>query len=98
VQHFTPIGIIGFVVPVLIGALTNGNMTFSAWKLVFGSAAAVYVVCNMIYVLTIQVSIYLGRRSRVLLLLSRPLFPIFVFSSSTLSTEMTDSIFLLPNW
>jgi hypothetical protein len=47
-------GIIGFVVPVLIGAITTDNMTFSAWKLVFGLAAAIYTVCNVIYVFTID--------------------------------------------
>ena len=44
----------GFVVPVMIGAITNDNMTFSAWKLVFSPVAAIYVVGNLVYVLTVE--------------------------------------------
>ena len=52
-MYFLP-GIMGFVVPVMIGAITNDNMTFSAWKFVFGLAAAIYTVCNLAYVFTID--------------------------------------------
>jgi hypothetical protein len=47
-------GVIGFVVPVLIGAITTDNMTFSAWKLVFGLAAGIYTVGNLVYVFSIE--------------------------------------------
>ena len=47
-------GIIGFVVPVLAGAITNNNMTFSAWQLVFGPSAAIYTICNLVYIFTID--------------------------------------------
>jgi hypothetical protein len=43
-------GATGFLVPSLIGAITNNNMTFSAWKLVFGLAATIYFAGNMVLI------------------------------------------------
>ena len=46
-------GIMGFVVPVLVGAIT-ANMNFTSWKVVFSLAAGIYTICNFIYVFMID--------------------------------------------
>ena len=33
-----------------IGAITQGNMTFAAWRTVFLLATAIYIVGNIVYV------------------------------------------------
>ena len=43
----------GFVVPVLVGAIT-ANMNFTSWKVVFSLAAGIYTICNFIYVFMID--------------------------------------------
>jgi hypothetical protein len=55
VQHFFwfNLGIIGMIVPILIGYLTQ-EMTFSSWELVFSVAATVYICGNLIYIFAIQ--------------------------------------------
>ena len=42
-------GSLGFSVPVIIGAITNDNMNFAAWSIIFGTAAGCYVITNFFY-------------------------------------------------
>ena len=48
-------GIAGFVVPTIIGAIReiDDYSTFSKWKIIFGTAAGVYFIGNLFYVLMI---------------------------------------------
>ena len=41
-------GATGFLVPAVIGAITNNNMNLSAWMLVFGLAAAIHIIGNTV--------------------------------------------------
>ena len=52
-------GAIGFTVPLFIGELTDKNMTWDAWMIVFSTASAVYIVTNFFYVFMISGDIQL---------------------------------------
>ena len=47
-------GSTGFLVPTVVGAITQDNMTFAAWKTVFILAAAIYFGGNLVYVFLIK--------------------------------------------
>ncbi len=47
-------GSIAYIVPVFIGAITNNNMTFEAWTIVFATASIIYVVTNCFYVFMVK--------------------------------------------
>ena len=44
----------GFLAPLVIGAITQDNMTFAAWRTVFLLTAGIYFGANIIYVIFIQ--------------------------------------------
>ena len=49
ISNTISMGSLGFGVPVLIGAITNDNMNFSAWCLIFATASVIYFVTNFFY-------------------------------------------------
>ena len=42
-------GFMGYTVPVIVGIITQENMTWTAWTIIFGGAAAVYIITNFFY-------------------------------------------------
>ena len=50
-------GATGFIVPTVIGALTQGNMTFTAWRIVFFLAAGIYTFGAVVYAVFISADI-----------------------------------------
>ena len=39
-------GFIGYTTPVIVGIITQDNMTWTAWTSIFGGAAAIYIITN----------------------------------------------------
>ena len=42
-------GFMGYTVPVIVGIITQENMTWTAWTIIFGGAATVYIITNFFY-------------------------------------------------
>lgn len=47
-------GVMGLVVPTVVGAITNDNMTASAWCTVFLGVAFCYFIGNVVYLVFVR--------------------------------------------
>ncbi len=50
-------GVTGLVAPLVVGAITQDNMAFSAWRTVYFVAAAIYLLGTSVYFVLIKVEV-----------------------------------------